>query len=509
MRDVDALDAAPDAPARDVTHGHETLDAENEEVKMVAAPDGAAGAAEIPTPAVANVASYDLDYLPTYTVTPAYVRARAVAVAAGAAAGVGGAVGSLSGVAGAAGPGPGLGGADPDDDGPTMVEYDADTEDEAWLATVNADGQPRVPPSVLEEVMWRLELVNAAATDAALSAAGALAAERASTAAAAATDHLPKRDAVAALAAATGLRPAFLGRVYDHWRRKRSRAGRPLLRRLRAPTAPADTNPFHVFRPRERAHRPQTRRRREAGDDASDRLRALAANLRRAGEVLEWTARREARKRALACVEAATQVLALGLRHDPRSRHDALEADAAAVARSRAPRRPARLAPVAEAGGPPPASADAVTADAAKAEAWARAADPVATLPPPPPRADVPEFPPETVDAALVARLGDGAPATPDWAPTRGGYQPRAGRCGRLWFDPPPAALPPSPPPRPLPWDAPTHPYGEATPGAVLELLAMLQREKEAAAEAGAGGAAAAADGPVTDGAVKPEPAAA
>jgi len=194
--------------------------------------------------------------------------------------------------------------------------------------------------------LWRLELLNADATDGALSGAGALAAERASAAAAATVDHLPKRDAVAALSRASGLRPGILGRIYDHWRRKRSRRGRPLLRRLAAPTPAADTNPFHVFRPRERTNRPQTRRRREGGDDGRERLLALSANLRKSSELLELVARREAKKRALAISEAALQVLAITLRHDPAGpQRDALEADIAAAARSRPLRRPVSLEP--------------------------------------------------------------------------------------------------------------------------------------------------------------------
>ena len=200
-----------------------------------------------------------------------------------------------------------------------------------------------MPPATLERLLWRLELLNADATDGALSGAGALASERAS---AATVDHLPKRDAVAALSQASGLRPGILARVYDHWRRKRSRRGRPLLRRLAAPTPAADTNPFHVFRPRERANRPQTRRRREGGDDGRERLLALSANLRMASELLELVARREGRKRALAVSEAALQVLAVTLRHEPAGPlRDAVEADIAASARSRPLKRPACLEP--------------------------------------------------------------------------------------------------------------------------------------------------------------------
>ena len=550
VRDLADLDAAPDAPARDVMHGHEGLDAENEAVKMVArrvatgggggggsaAPSSARGASasapaseagddggggeggegggvvhEIPTPAVAVVPSWHLDYLPTYRIAPSYVRARPPAVVTGVGGGAWGGLAFVAAATGATGGG-GVPPAGPPPDAPDTgrfgvsappppVEYDADTDDEAWLASVNGDGQERLPRRTLEELLWRLELANAAATDAALSAAGALAAERASVAAAATTDHLPKRDAIAALAAATGLRGAVLGRVVDLWRRKRARAARPLLRRLRAPTAAADTNPFHVFRPRERAHRPQTRRRREAGDDAGDRLRALAANLRKAADLSAWVARREERKRALACVDAAAAQLALASRGGPRSAVEAAEADAAAVARSRVPRRPAALVPAAD-GGPPPRSASDAAAAAAKLEALAKAGDPVASLPPPPPAHPPPDFPPARVTAALLASVdwsvalveggrggGEGPLPPPDFP--RGGRAPRAGRCGLLWFDPPPPTAAESiaastPDPKPL-WERP-NPYGPPRPGAVLEVIAAREaeaawaKEKEAAA---------------------------
>lgn len=252
--------------------------------------------------------------------------------------------------------------------------------------------------ATLERLLWRLELLNADATDGALSGAGALAAERASAAAAATVDHLPKRDAVAALSQASGLRPGIIARVYDHWRRKRSRRGRPLLRRLAAPTPAADTNPFHVFRPRERANRPQTRRRREGGDDGRERLLALSANLRKASELLELVARREARKRALAVSEAALQVLAVTLRHEPAGPlRDAVEADIAAAARSRPLKRPACLEPRREeateaqrrrggTAGPPIESSEQRRARLKKRAAAARqSVNAVALMPPRPP----------------------------------------------------------------------------------------------------------------------------
>jgi len=324
---------------------------------------------------------------------------------AGGGAGVGGVGGGVVGVV-AGGVGAGLGGGGGGASGggcggglgASFVEYDADSEDEAWLRALNGGGQERMARATLERLLWRLELLNADATDGALSGAGALAAERASAAAAATVDHLPKRDAVAALSQASGLRPGLLARVYDHWRRKRSRRGGPLLRRLAAPTPAADTNPFHVFRPRERANRPQTRRRREGGDDGRERLLALSANLRKASELLELVARREGRKRALAVAEAALQVLAVTLRHEPAGpARAAVEADIAAAARSRPLKRPACLEPrreeVTEAqrrrggtAGPPIESSEQRRARLRKRAAAARqSVNAVALMPPRPP----------------------------------------------------------------------------------------------------------------------------
>ena len=55
-------------------------------------------------------------------------------------------------------------------------------------------------------------------------------------------------------------RRAVLMAVYDYWRGKRDLWGKPILRRLQPPPSVTDTNPYHVFRPREKAHRPHTRR---------------------------------------------------------------------------------------------------------------------------------------------------------------------------------------------------------------------------------------------------------
>ena len=52
------------------------------------------------------------------------------------------------------------------------MEYGLDEEDEVWLRAINR-GQERLPPKRLELLLWALEVANAAATDRALTAAGA------------------------------------------------------------------------------------------------------------------------------------------------------------------------------------------------------------------------------------------------------------------------------------------------------------------------------------------------
>lgn len=59
---------------------------------------------------------------------------------------------------------------------------------------------------------------------------------------------LLQEDALAVLRKHVGGRDVLLEEVYNYWRAKRERLGKPILRRLQAPTNPSDTNPFNVFR---------------------------------------------------------------------------------------------------------------------------------------------------------------------------------------------------------------------------------------------------------------------
>ncbi len=45
-----------------------------------------------------------------------------------------------------------------------------------------------------------------------------------------------------------GARDVIANDVYEYWAAKRRRWGKPILRRLQAPTSASDTNPFNVFR---------------------------------------------------------------------------------------------------------------------------------------------------------------------------------------------------------------------------------------------------------------------
>lgn len=278
----------------------------------------------------------------------------------------------------------------------------------------------------------QLEYLNRDATDRALDKMGATPTDRNGPAAARTVEHLSVHEAVAHLVAVTGLRDKVCDAVFKYWREKasaqaglpwrqngcgwrerrvdgrcwgrgrgwrelstrcevssnssqtwqllasgdldrprsqRKKRDKPLLRQLEAATNPQDTNPFHVFRPREKQHRPQTRRRRCEHAAASilshpphlhpahqatrlcsftpatapilpclhprhgvscrendlksyERLRELRENLAAALSIMELVVQRETKKRELAAHEVDEQRLQLRLHHEEGSRHD-------------------------------------------------------------------------------------------------------------------------------------------------------------------------------------------
>ncbi len=78
--------------------------------------------------------------------------------------------------------------------------------------------------------------------------AGAAQTERQSPAAAAAVDHMTREEAYEVITAAHPVRMLVRDALYAFWRTKRERLGKPLIRRLQAPTSASDQNPFGVFR---------------------------------------------------------------------------------------------------------------------------------------------------------------------------------------------------------------------------------------------------------------------
>ena len=78
--------------------------------------------------------------------------------------------------------------------------------------------------------------------------AGASVAERTSPAACATTDHMTKEQAMEALTHVAAVRQRVKDALYQYWLDKRKQLGKPLLRRLQAPTNSSDTNPHSCFR---------------------------------------------------------------------------------------------------------------------------------------------------------------------------------------------------------------------------------------------------------------------
>lgn len=264
------------------------------------------GIKEIPTPITLNVDTYSLDYLPTFYKRNTYIR--------------------------------GKGGSGFDD--PTFVDYDLDSDDFAWLREINDDGQERLSPDKLEMMLWRLDLANADATDKVFSFQGSAVAERRSAQACATTDHLQKQDALQMLEEYCPARGSIREMVYEYWKKKRASLGRPLLRKLQAPTPLNNTDPHRVFRSRDRPNRPQTRRRRENNPDSLDKLSMIADNIKMAMQLFELVVRRERKKRDMMYVTIEEQQLQLRRKHDGKSKQDTLETEYLASAKAKGTKRP-------------------------------------------------------------------------------------------------------------------------------------------------------------------------
>mmetsp|Transcript_10442 Transcript_10442/g.29715 ORF Transcript_10442/g.29715 Transcript_10442/m.29715 type:complete len:525 (-) Transcript_10442:261-1835(-) len=299
VRDSKELDDQDGNVSRQITHSHEALDAENEQVLMVQNKK-ARGGKEIPIPEVGFVPTYKKDYYPLYKPPVTYLHGK---------------------------PGQSY-------YGPNFVEYNLEMDDLKWLDDYTGHTGILTEEN-FELMLWKLEVACAEATDRTLVAAGASHADRMSPAACASLEHFTRDSAMEVLKNAVPYRQPVLDDVYNYWYNKRKERQKPLMRRLQAPTSVSDTNPFNVFRPRERVNRPQTRRKRENDMTSYEKMKAMQQNLQSSVELMEQLIRREYKKRDLVNYEVDIQQLQLHLRHELRARHEQIEADALAAFKAR------------------------------------------------------------------------------------------------------------------------------------------------------------------------------
>ncbi|KAL8161004.1 hypothetical protein V2J09_012493, partial [Rumex salicifolius] len=227
-------------------------------------------ASDIPTPEFVYVDTYERDYSRTFGQPSSYIRARGARSEIG-----------------------------------EFVEYDLDNEDEDWLEQINKD-KKILAPEKLEILIFKLEVLDYKARE----RAGVITA----TYGAPVPALLPLDAAVEALS----IKYAILESVYDYWKDKRERWQKPILRRLQPPPPVNDTNPYNVFRPREKAHKLHTRRmqRRENNVQSFEKLRQVRRNLEQAKTILEALIKREEKKREVMETEVGLQRLQMKYKNE-------------------------------------------------------------------------------------------------------------------------------------------------------------------------------------------------
>ncbi|XP_050224182.1 uncharacterized protein LOC126673908 [Mercurialis annua] len=232
-------------------------------------------APEIPTPQFVIVDTYERDYSRTFSQPTSYLRAR------GARAEIG-----------------------------EFVEYDIDNEDEDWLEEFN-DEREILLPERFETLIFKLEVLDHKARE----RAGVITPTLGSP-----IPVLLQFDAAteAMQAQIQSIRHAVFQSVYDYWKNKRERWQKPILRRLQPPPPGNDTNPYNVFRPREKAHRLHTRRmqRRENNVQSFEKLRQVRRNLDQAKTILEALIKREEKKREAMENEVSLQRIQMKYKHE-------------------------------------------------------------------------------------------------------------------------------------------------------------------------------------------------
>ena len=349
IRDIDELDKVGEGGvSRSVTHGHHALDAENEEALTVK--DAKTAEAYIPTPPVLEVPSYRTDYRPIFKQPAAYLRSGTTGATLPVACNANLPSTSIplavpaANTAQAAGETVSLPAACVDLRDAYMVEYDMDEEDEAWLKDFNGN-QERLTADKLEYCLWKLECAWSEAQEAVLGRDAA--ADGAGGGGGGQGGHTA---GIGIKNAAMLLNPDYLDRetgcneslknscvrvatryaVYNYWLAKRKKFGRPILRRLVPPPSISDNNPYNVFHPREKAHRPQTRRRHFNDESALDKAKDLKRNLETGRALLDHVYRRERKKLEIALCTADYRRALIATRHDGKAAVDALAEQLAA-----------------------------------------------------------------------------------------------------------------------------------------------------------------------------------
>lgn len=230
-------------------------------------------AAEIPTPQFVVVDTYERDYSRSFCQPTSYIRARGARAELG-----------------------------------EFVEYDLDNEDEDWLEEFNTD-KKILTPEKFEALLFKLEVLDHKARE----RAGVITPTLGSP-----IPVLLQFDAAVESLQTQTVQYAVLESVYGYWKEKRERWQKPILRRLQPPPPVNDTNPYNVFRPREKAHRLHTRRmqRRENNVQSFEKLRQVRRNLDQAKTILEALIKREEKKRDVMEIEVSLQRIQLKYKHE-------------------------------------------------------------------------------------------------------------------------------------------------------------------------------------------------
>ncbi|CAL5011782.1 unnamed protein product [Urochloa decumbens] len=214
---------------------------------------------EIPTPQYDVVDTYERDYTRTFAQPTAYIRGRGARSEIG-----------------------------------DFIEYDLDNEDEDWLEDYNNE-RKNLNPEMLEVLLFKLEILDHKSR------------ERAGIITPTMIGPIPvilQLDSAFEALQYLSVRYAVFQAAYSYWKAKRERWQKPILRHLQPPPPTSDTNPYNVFRPREKAHRLHTRRmqRRENSAQSFERLRLVRRNLEQSKVLVEALIKREEKKReAMEC----------------------------------------------------------------------------------------------------------------------------------------------------------------------------------------------------------------